>query len=164
MQYSITKLSPQHELADFETTSPKLTDYLKKTAGQHMRKSISQVYVATDDDNPHKVLGYCSITPRAPVPTSELPLEFQRRLPHNVPAYTLGRLAVATHSQRQGIGELLLLHAMALIRQAAASVGGWGMFVDAEDEKAAIYYRQFGFTPLPSNPLILFMPVSDLPG
>lgn len=162
MPLSIIKLSRHHKIADFETTTPALTDYLKEKAGQHVRKSISQVYVIVADDDPTKVLGYFSITPRAPVPTVELPSEYQKRLPHTVPAYTLGRLAVATGFQRQGIGEAMLVHAMELVLKAAKSVGGWGMFVDAKDEDAAAYYRQFGFKPLPSNPLTLFKTVDEL--
>lgn len=162
MQLSITKLSPHHNIADFETTDAKLTAYLKENARQHVRKSISQVYVIAADENPTKVLGYFSITPRAPVATVVLPMEYQKRLPHTVPAYTLGRLAVATGFQRQGIGEAMLVHAMELVLQAARSVGGWGMFVDAKDQDAAEYYRQFDFKPLPSDPLTLFKTVEEL--
>jgi len=36
--------------------------------------------------------------------------------------------------------------------------GGIGLFIDAIDERAADYYRRFGFAAAPDNPLLLFLP------
>jgi hypothetical protein len=33
--------------------------------------------------------------------------------------------------------------------------------VEATDEKAAVFYREFGFLPFPNRPLRLFMPASE---
>ena len=35
-------------------------------------------------------------------------------------------------------------------------------FVDAKDNEAKEYYEQFGFIPLPDNPLELFLPLATL--
>ena len=35
-------------------------------------------------------------------------------------------------------------------------------FVDAKDDVAATYYRQFGFIPLPDDPLELFLPIGTI--
>jgi predicted GNAT family N-acyltransferase len=129
-----------------------------------MRNSISQVYVVVDDADVNRILGYMSLTPRKPTPADQLPRDVQKKLPREVPGYTLGRLAVAIDAQRCGHGRRLLIHAMAIVKHAARAVGGWGMFIDAKDNHAAHYYEQFGFVRLPSNPLTLYMPVADLPG
>jgi hypothetical protein len=42
------------------------------------------------------------------------------------------------------------------------SVGGIGLFVDAKDDAATAYYEQFGFVPLPDNPLQLFLPLQTI--
>jgi len=36
------------------------------------------------------------------------------------------------------------------------------LFVDAKDDEAKAYYEQFGFIPLPDNPLQLFLPVQTI--
>ena len=42
------------------------------------------------------------------------------------------------------------------------TAGGIGLFVDAKDQEAKRYYEQFGFVPLPSNELELFLPVKTI--
>ena len=40
--------------------------------------------------------------------------------------------------------------------------GGIGLFVDAKDQSAKMFYEHFGFVPLPSNELELFLPVATI--
>ena len=44
---------------------------------------------------------------------------------------------------------------------ATRSLVVFAIVVDAMDEKAAVFYRNFGFTPFPNRPLRLFMPASE---
>jgi predicted N-acetyltransferase YhbS len=97
------------------------------------------------------------------VPISLLPPEMARRLPREVPAYTLARLAVAIDRQGQGAGADLLMNAMDRVREAAEAVGGYALFVDAKDKAGAGFYAKYGFVPCPSNPLMLVMMISELP-
>jgi hypothetical protein len=41
-------------------------------------------------------------------------------------------------------------------------VGIMGFFVDAKDQAASRYYQQYGFLPLPDNPLKLVLPLRTL--
>ena len=61
----------------------------------------------------------------------------------------------------EGLGELLLADAMRRVLGAARTLAVFAIVVEATDEKAAAFYRSFGFTPSPSRPLRLFMPVSE---
>ena len=56
------------------------------------------------------------------------------------------------------------MNAMDRVREAADAVGGYALFVDAKDDDAAAFYKQYGFVPCPSAPLLLVMMVSELPG
>lgn len=100
---------------------------------------------------------------RAMVPITVLPPQMARRLPPEVPAYTLARSAVAMARQGQGAGADLLMNAMDRVRETAEAVGGYALFVDAKDAAAASFYAKFGFVPCPSKPLMLVMMVSELP-
>jgi predicted N-acetyltransferase YhbS len=79
-----------------------------------------------------------------------------------VSAVRLGRLAVATAFQRQGIGKTLLVAAIGKFIEIFNTAGGIGLFVDAKHQDAKSYYEQFGFVSLPSNELELFLPVKTI--
>jgi hypothetical protein len=56
----------------------------------------------------------------------------------------------------------MMLNAMDRVLKVAEHLGVMGFFVDAKDDVAATYYRQFGFIPLPDNPLELFLPIDTI--
>ena len=69
-----------------------------------------------------------------------------------------GRKSFACPPARgKGLGELLLFDAVTRAQRIYTEAGGIGLFVDAIDEKAAAYYRRFGFEPSPDNSLLLFL-------
>jgi ribosomal protein S18 acetylase RimI-like enzyme len=70
---------------------------------------------------------------------------------------------VSESEQGRKYGEKLLVDAMVRVRNAAKSVGGWGFFVDAKNELAASFYREYGFVRLPSSPLVFVMPFASMP-
>lgn len=85
-----------------------------------------------------------------------------RKLPRNVPAVLLARLAVANDSKGQGLGEYLLMHALDAIVTTAATIGAQCVVVDAIDAKAAGFYEKYGFLRLTTNPLRLFLPLATI--
>ena len=48
-------------------------------------------------------------------------------------------------------------------RDQANEIGGYALFVDAKDAAAAAFYKKYGFTAFPDDPLILCMPFADMP-
>lgn len=56
----------------------------------------------------------------------------------------------------------LILDALMRTQRIHTEAGGIGLFVDAMDEPAAVYYRGFGFEASPGNPLLLFLPVTSI--
>lgn len=82
------------------------------------------------------------------------------RLPtHPVPAMRMGRLAVATAEQGQGHGQLLLGHAVNLALSVRGTLGVRVLIVDANDARAAAFYRAYGFRPTASTALTLYLPL-----
>ncbi|MDP1956917.1 MAG: GNAT family N-acetyltransferase, partial [Rhodocyclaceae bacterium] len=86
-----------------------------------------------------------------------LPDALRKKLPRRIPGVRLGRLAVDRQYQGKGLGELLLVDALTRAQRIYTEAGGIGLFVDAIDERAAIYYQRFGFAASPDNPLLLFL-------
>ncbi|MCP5521838.1 MAG: GNAT family N-acetyltransferase [Verrucomicrobiales bacterium] len=161
--HRIEPLSAAHDRETFSCGSPPLDLYLRQTAGQHARKGISRTFVLVNETapTPRPVLGYFTLN-LCQAHGEDLPRELARRLPRDVPALKLGRLAVARDRQGQGLGRLLLVAAMEKVVEVHASAGGIGLFVDAKDETARAWYQRFGFTPLPEQPLQLFLPLATI--
>ena len=131
------------------------------TARQHSEKGVSRTFVLVKNDNPHEILGFFTLS-ACEILVDRLPPKYAKRYPSQAPAAKLARLAVAAHMQRRGLGKFMLVDAMRRILQVADHLGIIGFFVDAKDDKAAGFYRQFGFLPLPENSLELFLPLSTI--
>ena len=74
----------------------------------------------------------------------------------------LGRLTIAESHQGMGLGSTLLADALQRIAQASQVMAVCAVMVDALNDQAAKFYRQFGFVSLPSQPLKLFLPMDSV--
>ena len=79
-----------------------------------------------------------------------------------MPCAILGRLAVDSRYRGKGLGEHLLLDAMAKVLTQSASIATYALTVDAKDDQAAAFYTHHDFTPFPSSPHRLFLPVATI--
>jgi ribosomal protein S18 acetylase RimI-like enzyme len=140
------QLDPRlHKRAGFRGGVPVLDAYLQQQAGQHQRDGIATTHVLTDDGDPARILGYCSLA-AAQLKLHDRHAVDHRRLPaYPVPAVRLGRLAVATEAQGKGYGRLLLGHALNCSLALRGQLGVRVLVVDALDERAASFYRLHGF-------------------
>lgn len=152
----IESLSRRHNREGFDCGNPELNDYLRHTARQHTDKGLSRTEVLVDDEAPDEILGYVTVG-LAEIITDTLPPRYAKKYPAKAHGVKLARLAVARSRQRQGLGALMMVHAMRRALQVADSAGIIGLFVDAKDEAASRYYRRFGFFPLPDDRHKLFL-------
>lgn len=151
-------LSQEHERDAFACGVEALDNYLKTQAGQDIRRRVSKCFVAVPRGS-NVVAGYYTLAASS-IPTFELPAEFSRRLPRYplVPAVLIGRLAVDRKYLGHHLGSSMLDDAIARVEASDPAV--YALVVDAIDDKAAGFYRHFGFLPLPPNPLSLFLPMA----
>lgn len=160
----IRLLDPSHDRKAFDSGVPTLNDFLYKTARQHRDKGLSNTFVLLDDNSPHEILGFFTLS-FLEVGAAALPGEYSRRLPKSsrLPAAKLARLAVDKRWQGKGYGDLLMADAVKRIVATINESGGiTGLFVDAKDEHARRFYLRFGFIPLQDTPLTLFLPLQTL--
>lgn len=106
-------------------------------------------------------MGYYAVSSFA-VLRGEAPRRARREAPRQIPAILLGRLAVDERVQGQGLGVALLRHAMELTVAASERIGVRMLVVNSLHERAAGFYRRFGFEPSPTNPLDLMVTVEDI--
>ena len=154
----IEPLGPHHERASFACGEPDLDNYIRRRASQDARRRVARVFVATSDP-PGQVDGFYTLS-AASFEKDKLSAELAKRLPHYpVPAAIIGRLAVDLRSQGRGLGEILLLDAIRRVVRAGDTIGVYAVVVDALHERAVAFYARYGFTPFPSTPRRLFLPL-----
>ena len=155
----VLPLTGSHDRRGFDCGRQELNGWLRQVARQHQDKGLSKTYVAISEEAPDRICGYYALT-LAELESRHLPQAWRKKLPRRIPGVRLGRLAVDKRYQGKCLGELLLLDALIRVQRIYTQAGGIGLFVDALDELAAGYYRQFGFVSAPDNPLLLFLPAA----
>jgi GNAT superfamily N-acetyltransferase len=156
----IEPLGSSHDRAGFDCGVAPLNRYLRETARQHVAKGVAKTFVLVDEavGVPKPVLGFFTLS-LCQVLANEVPPKWLKKLPGQIPAMRLGRLAIARAHQREGLGKVLVVEAIYRVAAVADAAGGIGLFVDAKSQMVADFYARFGFEPTPTGPLTLFMPM-----
>jgi GNAT superfamily N-acetyltransferase len=152
----IELLTGQHDRTTFECGEPSLNDWLARMALQQQDKNYARTRVIVDEAVPTQILGYYTLLAHE-IDTGQVPST--RKLPRRLACVLLGRLAVDQSAQGRGLGRLMLLDAIARTRATIEEAAGIGLVVDALHERAAEFYRSFGFEAFKDDPLRLFLRV-----
>lgn len=163
-RFKVALLDPKiHDRAAFSCGEPSLDEYLKRRAGQDLKRRLAVTYVFAPIDEPSRVAGYFSLSAYALLP-KELPEELARRLPrHNrFPATLIGRLARDEAYRGDGLGELLLLEALAKALEGSGHVASLALVVDALNDRAAAFYKRYGFLPFADDAHRLYLPMATV--
>ena len=153
----IEVLTREHHRKTFDCGVAALNAYLSQTAFQHAQKGLSETFVAVEESQPFDIVGFFTLT-LSEIDRALLPESFAKKLPnHHLPVIKLARLAIAKTHQGQGIGEALLFESLSRAYRVYELVGAVALFVDAKDERVALFYQRYGFVPIPSFPLQLFL-------
>ena len=163
MAHSVVTLDKQHDLKSFDCGNTALNTWLRATARQHQKKSLSSTFVLVDDESPNAVIGFYTLAIRSMTAIENLPPSMTKKLPLEIPVITLARLAVAEMARKQGYGSMLLIDGMIRAKYVASQIGGFALFVDAKDEKVAEFYVYHGFEPSFSDPLMLCISFASIP-
>jgi len=141
----IRLLTPQDDRKNFSCGNIELDYYFQRFAGQNQFKNyIGSNYIVIDNSD---ILGFMSIS-TGEIYKESLPPGDSKHLPnYPLPVIKLTRLGVKTSHQKNGIGKLLIKHALELALKQKTSFGCIGILVDAKDD-AISYYKKLGFIQL----------------
>jgi len=155
----ILSLAGNHNRQSFDCGRIELNNWLRQVARQHQDKGLSKTFVAVSDEEPTGICGFYALT-LAEMDRRFLPETYQKRIPHRIPGVRLGRLAVDVRYQKKGLGELILVDAIARARRIHQDAGVMGIFVDALDNQASAFYRHYGFLAIHDHPRLLIYPIA----
>ncbi len=153
MELQIRPLTSNDDRNTFDCGNGSLNDWLRRTARQHQEKDLSRTYVAIWASDPKRIAGYYALSATL-VQTEGMQ---GQKLPREVSAVLLGRLAVDEKDKGQGLGEYLLMHALEAALKTADIIGVRCVVVDAIDDSAVRFYQKYGFVPLTTQPMRLVL-------
>lgn len=161
--YLIRKLETGLDLSRFHCGSGPLDEYIRRYAGQDVRRNLARVFIATPQNDPAQLAGFFSLGAGS-VNVADLPDAVRRKLPlYPVPVALLGRLAVDENFRGKGLGSILLVDACRKIAQASTILAVAGLVAEAKTASAAAFYRHFGFIDLPGCRGRLLLPIKAFP-
>jgi predicted GNAT family N-acyltransferase len=157
----LEKLASRHKKSEFNCGIEELDKYLHCQASQDVKRSLSTAYVLADQDG--EIIGYFTLSANALI-VSELPWDYQRKLPPNrrVACTLLGRLAVNSKYQGEGYGRDLLFRALEKSALVSQEIASWAIIVDAIDKRAKQFYLKYGFLEFVEQSLRLFLPIKAI--
>ncbi len=160
-RYVCTPLAGHHDRTRFRCGVPELDDYLRRRAGQDVRRRAAAVFVLSPTDNPNRVAGYYTLS-AASIVLGDLPKDVTKKLPHypHISATLIGRLARDT--EFPGTGKLLLIDALSRSLRHSHDIAAAAIVVDAKNDHAHTFYSHFGFTSLEGHPRRMFLPMKTV--
>lgn len=107
------------------------------------------------------VVGFYTLSSYA-LRITDLPKAIAQKLSRHelAPAALIGGLAQDARVRGHGVEELLLADALRRVLGAMRTLSVFALLVDAKTNRAATFYKAYGFEPFPSQPLRLFLPIS----
>ena len=155
----IEKLRREHAVESFTCGQAELDRFLTRHALQAQQSNSSQTYVALSGSD---VVGFYTLVV-GQVEHADAPPRVTKGMPrYPIPVLVLARLAIHTAMQGRGLGSGLLLDAMSRTLQVADLAGVRTLLVHAKDDRAADFYRHFGFERSPTDPHHLFRIIKDI--
>ena len=165
----IEPLDPaRHDRAGFSCGVEPVDNFFGKTAGKLVRADNLRVFVMTSPDD--GLIGFYAVNAHA-VDYADLPPRYARTRPGHgqIPAAYIAMIGVDTRFAGRGFGGDLLVDGLGRIARAADDLGIAVVMLDVLDcgnpkrvARRLKLYSGYGFMPLPSRPLRLFLPIATV--
>lgn len=168
-QNVIEPLDPEkHDRAAFSCGVAQVDNFFRNTANKLVKADNLRTWVMTDPDG--SIIGFYAMNAHA-VDYTDLPKRFARTRPGHgsIPAAYISMIGVHKDLQGKGYGGDLLADCLKRIARVAEQIGIAVVMLDVLDcgDPALVVRRQrayaaYGFEPLPSQPLRMFLPLATV--
>lgn len=158
----------RHDRTAFSCGVEQVDNFFKRTANKLAKADNVRLFVMTDPDG--GVIGFYALNAHA-VDYTDLPPQYARTRPGHgrIPAAYISMIGVDARFAGHGFGGDLLVDSLSRVARAADAIGIAVVMLDVLDcgrpefvEKRLKLYTGYGFTPLPSQPLRLFLPIGTV--
>jgi GNAT superfamily N-acetyltransferase len=141
-----TQIEQEHDLESFCSGRPALDEWLKRTALQARYSGTAATFVVTNSTGS---TNQGDATERVKKGTGS----------HKIPVILLARLAIDEGHQGIGLGRALLKDAVVRAVNISKDAGVRAILTHPIDEKAATFYKRFGFeeSPIDADQLMILL-------
>ncbi|MEL7588714.1 MAG: GNAT family N-acetyltransferase [Prolixibacteraceae bacterium] len=159
--YLTVALSQIHPKEEFSCENESLTTYLRRQAGQDIKRRLAGCFVLTDHAT-GLIKGYYTLSNNS-IFLKDVPEQYKRKLPPypSIPVTLLGRLAADKRYLKQGVGSALLIDALKRSYDISGIIGSYAVVVDPFDGNAVSFYAKYGFILLPDSRK-MFLPMKTI--
>lgn len=155
----LVQLTADHDVTRFDCGNAELDGWLVDHARASQRADLARTYLAFHGDD---LAGYVSLATGS-VRREDAPRRYARGMPgYPIPTILIARLAVDRRHQGRRVGSRLLAEALRRAVAASDAIAARLVVVDAIDERAAAFYRHWGFIEVPENPGRLYRKIADI--
>lgn len=155
-------LDSTHKKSDFSCGKELLDIYIQKQANQDVKRKLSACFVFIETGT-NLIKAYYTLS-NSSVPSGFIPDKIRKKLPSaykSIPTALLGRIAIDSRFQGQGIGKLLLIDALKRSYEISKTIGSFAVVVDPIDRAAENFYDHYGFIKLPDSGK-MFLPMKTI--
>lgn len=158
-----------HDRTAFSCGVDQVDNYFKKTANKLAQANNVRVFVMRSISDA-QLVGFYATNAHA-IDYEELPPKFARARPAHgtIPAAYISMIGVDHNFAGKGYGGDLLIDALKRLERISEDTGIAVVMLDVLDcgnpenvQRRLELYRGYGFRPLPSNPLRLFLPMATV--
>ncbi len=134
----------RHDRKSFVSGNEELDQFFQTQARQQMEKRLSVCFVMLNGES--KIIGFYTLS-SASIDTNEIRISSSKYV--SIPVVLIGRLAVHSQFQKQGLGGLMLVNIIERVRKLSEiEIGVKGIFVEPKSEEISLYYLKYGFLKL----------------
>ena len=145
--FHLVLLEKSHQRSAFDCGEEQVNNWLRTKALQNQKKRLSSTKVLLDSEK--RIAGFYTLA-TGQVDFSDLPIEISRKLPQRpLPIAVLAWLGVSSSHQKQGLGTLLLAHALRDCHRAGETFAFVALIIDCINDSAKAFYQHWNFTELP---------------
>lgn len=158
----------KHDRTAFSCGVDQVDNFFKKTANKLAKADNIRLWVMTAPEG--EVIGFYATNAHS-LDYAELPARYARARPGHgrIPAAYISMIGVNGRFQGRGFGGDLLVDCLRRLAQASEAVGLAVVILDVLDcgdpdktSRRLALYQAYGFEPLTSNPLRLFLPIATV--
>lgn len=152
-------LGPEHVVEGFSCGAESLDRYLLAQALADQRAEKSRTYVL---ERGGRVVAYFTLAATGMKPQDASVRLAAGQSSQMIPVILLARFAVDVEFHGLGMGWGMLIEALARCASAAETIGARAVLVHATGERAASFYRKYGFEESRTDPLNLTLLMKDI--
>jgi len=139
----------EHDRSSFDCGKESLNTFLNTRALKHQSAGISKTLVLSAPNNSagnkSSIKAFYTLSSSV-IERETLPHASAKKLPHYpIPVFVLAQLAIDSRYQRQGLGKITLINALARCCTIYKELPAYAVVVDCLDSDAERFYAQFDF-------------------